>query len=188
MAAKASPAQRRASSAASTKRHNLRRQRHLERQAAAGVGIGERSFGAVMGRRSSTVWPGLGAGCSSDVHGGPPRSLGIAQGSRLAGCRALPSRACSSVKKIIMPFYNYSILSIKVKHRPEEGGPMAPTVIAIEDMSFPERLASLRKEQGLTQQALAERVGVHVTQLRRDEAGTAQPTFDVVRRIAISYR
>jgi transcriptional regulator with XRE-family HTH domain len=63
---------------------------------------------------------------------------------------------------------------------------MAPTVIAIEDMSFPQRLATLRKQQGLTQQALAERVGVHVTQLRRYEAGTAQPTLDVVRRIAIS--
>jgi transcriptional regulator with XRE-family HTH domain len=63
---------------------------------------------------------------------------------------------------------------------------MAPTVIAIEDMSFPERLSTLRKERGLTQQALSERVGVHVTQLRRYEAGTAQPTLDVLRRIAVS--
>jgi transcriptional regulator with XRE-family HTH domain len=64
---------------------------------------------------------------------------------------------------------------------------MAPTVIAlVEDMSFPQRLASLRKQQGLTQQALAERVGVHVTGLRRYEAGTAQPTLDVLRRIAVS--
>jgi transcriptional regulator with XRE-family HTH domain len=63
---------------------------------------------------------------------------------------------------------------------------MAPTVIAIEDMSFPQRLATLRKERGLTQQALAERVGIHVTQLRRYEAGTAQPTLDVLRRIAVS--
>jgi transcriptional regulator with XRE-family HTH domain len=63
---------------------------------------------------------------------------------------------------------------------------MAPTVIALEDMSFPQRLATLRKQQGLTQQALAERVGVHVTGLRRYEAGTAQPTLDVLRRIALS--
>jgi transcriptional regulator with XRE-family HTH domain len=63
---------------------------------------------------------------------------------------------------------------------------MAPTVIAIEDMGFPDRLATLRKGQGLTQQALAERVGIHVTQLRRYEAGTAQPTLDVLRRIAVS--
>jgi transcriptional regulator with XRE-family HTH domain len=53
-------------------------------------------------------------------------------------------------------------------------------------MSFPQRLAVLRKQQGLTQQALAERVGIHVTGLRRYEAGTAQPTLDVLRRIAIS--
>jgi transcriptional regulator with XRE-family HTH domain len=63
---------------------------------------------------------------------------------------------------------------------------MAPTVIAIEDMSFPQRLAALRKQHSLTQQALAERVGIHVTQLRRYEAGTAQPTLDVLRRIAVS--
>jgi transcriptional regulator with XRE-family HTH domain len=63
---------------------------------------------------------------------------------------------------------------------------LAPTVIAIEDMGFPDRLATLRKGQGLTQQALAERVGIHVTQLRRYEAGTAQPTLDVLRRIAVS--
>jgi transcriptional regulator with XRE-family HTH domain len=63
---------------------------------------------------------------------------------------------------------------------------MAPTAIAIEDMNFPERLSTLRKERGLTQQALAERVGVHVTGLRRYEAGTAQPTLDVLRRIAVS--
>jgi len=63
---------------------------------------------------------------------------------------------------------------------------MAATVIAVEDMSFPQRLATLRKQKGLTQQALAERVGVHVTGLRRYEAGTAQPTLDVLRRIAIS--
>jgi transcriptional regulator with XRE-family HTH domain len=63
---------------------------------------------------------------------------------------------------------------------------MAPTVIAIEDMSFPQRLTALRKQHGLTQQALAERIGIHVTQLRRYEAGTAQPTLDVLRRIAVS--
>jgi transcriptional regulator with XRE-family HTH domain len=66
------------------------------------------------------------------------------------------------------------------------GATFTATVIAIEDMSFPQRLAVLRKQQGLTQQALAERVGIHVTGLRRYEAGTAQPTLDVLRRIAVS--
>jgi transcriptional regulator with XRE-family HTH domain len=63
---------------------------------------------------------------------------------------------------------------------------MAPTAIALEDMTFPQRLTTLRKDRGLTQAALAERVGVHVTQLRRYEAGTAQPTLDVLRRLAVS--
>jgi transcriptional regulator with XRE-family HTH domain len=52
------------------------------------------------------------------------------------------------------------------------------------DMDFPERLATLRKERGLTQPALAERIGVHASQLRRYEAGTSQPTLDVLRRLA----
>lgn len=53
-------------------------------------------------------------------------------------------------------------------------------------MDFPERLASLRKQRGLTQQALATAGGVHVTQLRRYEAGTSQPTLDVLRKLAVS--
>ncbi len=49
---------------------------------------------------------------------------------------------------------------------------------------FPQRLAAVRKRNGLTQQALAERVGVHVVQLRRYEAGASQPTLDVIRGLA----
>ena len=55
-------------------------------------------------------------------------------------------------------------------------------------MAFPNRLAELRKERALTQQALADMVGVHVTQLRRYEAGSAQPTLDVLRRLALGLR
>ncbi len=51
-------------------------------------------------------------------------------------------------------------------------------------MAFAQRLTDARKERKLTQQALADLVGVHVTQLRRYEAGTAQPTLDVLRHIA----
>ena len=54
------------------------------------------------------------------------------------------------------------------------------------EMGFPERLAKLRKEKSLTQQALAERVGVHVVQIRRYEGGSAQPTLDVIRRLALA--
>lgn len=53
-------------------------------------------------------------------------------------------------------------------------------------MEFPNRLAALRKEQGLTQKSLAERVGVHVTQIQRYENGSIQPTLDVIRRLAVA--
>ena len=51
---------------------------------------------------------------------------------------------------------------------------------------FPQRLAALRKQRSLTQQALAERVGVHVVQLRRYESGASQPTLDVIRKLAMA--
>jgi len=53
-------------------------------------------------------------------------------------------------------------------------------------MSFSDRLVSLRKSKALTQQALADQVGVHVVQIRRYEAGDAQPTLDVIRKLAIA--
>lgn len=53
-------------------------------------------------------------------------------------------------------------------------------------MGFPERLAALRKARGLTQQALADAVGLAVLQIRRYEGGTSQPTLDVIRRLAIT--
>lgn len=53
-------------------------------------------------------------------------------------------------------------------------------------MEFPERLVALRKERGLTQQALADQVGLAVLQIRRYEGGTSQPTLDVIRRLSIA--
>ena len=55
-------------------------------------------------------------------------------------------------------------------------------------MAFPERLSTLRKQRALTQQALADAIGLHVTQLRRYEAGKAQPTLDVLRKLAVALR
>jgi transcriptional regulator with XRE-family HTH domain len=52
-------------------------------------------------------------------------------------------------------------------------------------MDFPERLTALRKQKGLTQRELAQAIGIHVTQLRRYEAATSQPTLDVLRRLAV---
>jgi len=53
-------------------------------------------------------------------------------------------------------------------------------------MGFPERLASHRKAAGLTQQGLADKAGISVVQLRRYEAGKAQPTLDAIRNMAIA--
>lgn len=53
-------------------------------------------------------------------------------------------------------------------------------------MDFPERLSALRKERGLTQQALADNVEIHVSQIRRYENGSTQPTLDVIRKLAIA--
>jgi transcriptional regulator with XRE-family HTH domain len=54
-------------------------------------------------------------------------------------------------------------------------------------MPFPERLAALRKAKALTQQSLADRIGLHISQIRRYEAGDSQPTLDVIRKLAIAF-
>lgn len=53
-------------------------------------------------------------------------------------------------------------------------------------MSFKDRLVTLRKNKKLTQQVLANEVGVHVVQIRRYEAGDAQPTLKIIRQLAIA--
>lgn len=53
-------------------------------------------------------------------------------------------------------------------------------------LEFPQHLAALRKSRNLTQQQLADQIGVHVVQLRRYEAGSSQPTLDVIRRLALA--
>jgi transcriptional regulator with XRE-family HTH domain len=51
-------------------------------------------------------------------------------------------------------------------------------------MHFPARLIQLRKALGFTQQGLADAAELHVNQIRRYEAGTAQPTLDALIRLA----
>ena len=53
-------------------------------------------------------------------------------------------------------------------------------------MAFPQQLAALRKEKGLTQQVMADELGIHVSQLKRYEKGTSQPTLDVFRKIVLA--
>jgi transcriptional regulator with XRE-family HTH domain len=53
-------------------------------------------------------------------------------------------------------------------------------------MEFSERLAATRKERGLTQDALAEAAGINVSQVRRYEGGTSQPSLEVLRKLAVA--
>jgi len=54
-------------------------------------------------------------------------------------------------------------------------------------MSFPDRLATLRKQHSLTQQALADALGMHLSQIKRYENGTSQPTLEVLKNIAVTF-
>jgi transcriptional regulator with XRE-family HTH domain len=63
---------------------------------------------------------------------------------------------------------------------------MQPATAGVLQMGFAERLAELRKNKGLTQQALAHMAGVHVIQVRRYEGGSSQPTLEVIRQLAIA--
>ena len=51
-------------------------------------------------------------------------------------------------------------------------------------MDFSKRLIELRKIHGMTQQSLADSIKLHVNQIKRYEAGTAQPTLDTLVRLA----
>lgn len=56
----------------------------------------------------------------------------------------------------------------------------------VQNMAFSERLGQLRKERGLTQQGLAELSEVHLTQIQRYESGSAQPTLEIIKKLAIA--
>src|SRR5690625_5512249 len=62
--------------------------------------------------------------------------------------------------------------------------PMSNATLWILSVHFPKQLAALRKERGMTQQALADGTGLHVNQIKRYEAGSAQPTLDALTRLA----
>jgi transcriptional regulator with XRE-family HTH domain len=51
-------------------------------------------------------------------------------------------------------------------------------------MHFPARLIQLRKAANFTQQTLSAAAELHVNQIRRYEAGTAQPTLEALIRLA----
>jgi transcriptional regulator with XRE-family HTH domain len=53
-------------------------------------------------------------------------------------------------------------------------------------MGFPEHLAELRRSRGLTQAALADRIGVRSNQLSLYESGKSEPSLGVLRQLAIA--
>ena len=61
---------------------------------------------------------------------------------------------------------------------------MALQFLGLLPMHFPARLIQHRKAIGFTQQTLAEAAELHVNQIRRYEAGSAQPTLEALIRLA----
>jgi transcriptional regulator with XRE-family HTH domain len=55
-------------------------------------------------------------------------------------------------------------------------------------MSIAKRISTLRKQKGLTQQALADAIGLHVTQIKRYEAASSQPSLEAIKKIAKTLR
>jgi len=53
-------------------------------------------------------------------------------------------------------------------------------------MSIQQRLTSLRREHDLTQQQMADAIGVHVNLVRRYEAGATQPSLVALKKIAVA--
>lgn len=51
-------------------------------------------------------------------------------------------------------------------------------------MPFPEKLLKLRNARGLTQEQMAQMIGVGIAQIRRYEKGKSSPTLDVIKNIA----
>lgn len=60
------------------------------------------------------------------------------------------------------------------------------TYKVLNSMPFSDRLAELRKQRGLTQEALAEQIEITKTQVYRYESGASQPTLDVIKKIAVT--
>ncbi len=53
-------------------------------------------------------------------------------------------------------------------------------------MSIQQRIITLRHEKDLTQQEMADMIGIHVNQIRRYESGATQPSLEVLKRLAVA--
>jgi transcriptional regulator with XRE-family HTH domain len=54
-------------------------------------------------------------------------------------------------------------------------------------MSFTDRFLQLRKQHSLTQQQMAEAVGIHITQVKRYEGGDVQPSLEALKKVALAF-
>ncbi len=54
-------------------------------------------------------------------------------------------------------------------------------------MNFPKRFIQPRKDNKLTQQGMAATIGMHITQVKRYEAGQAQPSVEILKKIATAF-
>lgn len=73
------------------------------------------------------------------------------------------------------------------RRRPAGAGMrLTMTVTRFRHMAFPQALVQLRRAKGLSQQALADATGIHVTQIKRYEGGSAQPSMDGLKKIALA--
>ncbi len=61
-------------------------------------------------------------------------------------------------------------------------------ILWVSDVSFAERLANLRKQRGLTQQALADVAGIHMMQVHRYESGSSLPSLEVLKKLTVALR
>ena len=65
---------------------------------------------------------------------------------------------------------------------------MSPSAfMALLTMAFSTRFLQLRKEYQLTQQEMADKCGMHITQVRRYEANQAQPSIEILKKIALAF-
>ena len=64
---------------------------------------------------------------------------------------------------------------------------MATSITWLARMTIATRIAEIRKTKGLTQQALANAIGLHVTQIKRYESGQSQPSLDALKKIAQTF-
>ena len=54
-------------------------------------------------------------------------------------------------------------------------------------MSLSARLVALRKQRGLSQQAMADAIGIHVNTVKNYETDQGQPSIEVLKKIAVTF-